>query len=93
MLFKRLGVDFSFFSFFRMFKNVLQLMKDAFFKHGDKEALRSCMKAINFCSAASQVGLLDFARSKLKEVEDEIVAKVKSAIEEVEGCTFLSYLQ
>ncbi|XP_062087056.1 sister-chromatid cohesion protein 3-like isoform X2 [Humulus lupulus] len=65
------------------FKNVLQLMKDAFFKHGEKEALRSCVKAINFCSTESQGELQDFARSKLKEVEDEIVAKVKAAIKEV----------
>ncbi|PON96681.1 Coatomer beta subunit [Trema orientale] len=65
------------------FKNVLQLMKDAFFKHGEKEALRSCVKAFNFCSMESQGELQDFARTKLKEVEDEIVAKVKSAIKEV----------
>ncbi|KAM6558472.1 hypothetical protein CsatA_027711 [Cannabis sativa] len=65
------------------FKTVLQLMIDAFFKHGEKEALRSCVKAINFCATESQGELQDFARSKLKEVEDEIVAKVKAAIKEV----------
>lgn len=65
-------------------------MKDAFFKHGEKEALRSCVKAINFCSTESQGELQDFARSKLREVEDEIVAKVKAAIKEVAVCTLLS---
>ncbi|GMN38154.1 hypothetical protein TIFTF001_007378 [Ficus carica] len=65
------------------FKNVLQLIKEAFFKHGEKDALRSCVQAINFCSVESQGELKDFARSKLKEVEDEIVAKLKSAMKEV----------
>ncbi|EXC34668.1 hypothetical protein L484_020437 [Morus notabilis] len=65
------------------FKNVLQLIKEAFFKHGEKDALRSCVQAINFCSVESQGELQDFARSKLKEVEDELVAKLKSAMKEV----------
>ncbi|KAF7818257.1 sister-chromatid cohesion protein 3 [Senna tora] len=65
------------------FKNVLQLVEEAFFKHGDKEPLRSCVKAINFCSTESQGELQDFARNKLKELEDELIAKLKSAIKEV----------
>ncbi|KAI4301329.1 hypothetical protein L6164_034617 [Bauhinia variegata] len=65
------------------FKNVLQLMKEAFFKHGDKEPLRSCVKAVNFCSTESQGELQDFARSKLKELEDEVIAKLKSSVKEV----------
>lgn len=65
------------------FKNVLQLVEEAFFKHGDKEPLRSCVKAINFCSAESQGELQDFARNKLKELEDELIAKLRSAIKEV----------
>ncbi|KAK7378918.1 hypothetical protein VNO80_04367 [Phaseolus coccineus] len=65
------------------FKNLLQLMKDAFFKHGDKDPLRACVKAIDFCCLESQGELQDFARIKLKELEDEIIAKLKSAIKEV----------
>ncbi|CAJ2632128.1 unnamed protein product [Trifolium pratense] len=65
------------------FKNVLQLMKEAFFKHGDKDPLRACVKAIHFCCTESQGELQDFARNKLKELEDEIIAKLKSAIREV----------
>jgi cohesin complex subunit SA-1/2 len=68
---------------FQNFKNVLLLMKEAFFKHGEKEALRSCVRAINFCSTESQGELQDFARNKLKELEDELTAKVKAAIKEV----------
>ncbi|XP_041017986.1 sister-chromatid cohesion protein 3-like [Juglans microcarpa x Juglans regia] len=65
------------------FKNVLQLMKEAFFKHGEKEALRSCVRAFSFCSTESQGELQDFARNKLKELEDELIAKLKAAIKEV----------
>lgn len=73
------SLDFS----FQNFKNVLQLIKEAFFKHGEKDALRSCVMAIQFCSMESQGELQDFARSILKEVEDEIVAKLSSAMKEV----------
>lgn len=58
-------------------------MKEAFFKHGEKDALRSCVKAINFCSTGSQGELQDFAQNQLKELEDELIAKLKSAIKEV----------
>lgn len=68
---------------FQNFKSVLQLIKEAFFKHGEKVALRSCVRAINFCSTESQGELQDFARNKLKELEDELVAKLKAAIKEV----------
>ncbi|KAK7845117.1 sister-chromatid cohesion protein 3, partial [Quercus suber] len=57
--------------------------KRGFFKHGEKEALRSCVKAINFCSTESQGELQDFARSELKELEDGLIAKLKAAIKEV----------
>ncbi|GAU39099.1 hypothetical protein TSUD_320740 [Trifolium subterraneum] len=74
------------------FKNVLQLMKEAFFKHGDKYPLRACVKAINFCCTESQGELQDFARSKLTELEKEIIAKLKSAIREVVNmCLHLSW--
>jgi len=72
---------------FQNFKNLLQLMKDAFFKHGDKDPLRACVKAIDFCCMESQGELQDFARIKLKELEDEIIAKLKSAIKEVVVCS------
>ena len=67
---------------FQNFKNVLQLVKESFFKHGEKEALRSCVKAILFCSNESQGELKDFARNNLKNLEDELIAKLKSAMEE-----------
>lgn len=72
---------------FQNFKNVLQLMKEAFFKHGDKDPLRACVKAINFCCIESQGELQDFARNKLKELEDELISKLKSAIKEVVVCS------
>lgn len=65
------------------FKTVLQLIKDAFFKHGEKEALRSCVKAITFCATESQGELQDFSRNKMKDLEDELIAKLRSAMKEV----------
>ncbi|CAA3019438.1 Hypothetical predicted protein, partial [Olea europaea subsp. europaea] len=65
------------------FKAVLQLMKAAFFKHGEKDALRSCVKAVKFCATESRGELQDFARNQVKELEDELIAKLKSAIKDV----------
>ncbi|PWA62567.1 sister-chromatid cohesion protein 3 [Artemisia annua] len=64
------------------FKTVLQLIKETFFKHGDKDSLRSCVRAINYCSSGSRRELKDYAQNKLKEVEDELVIQVKAAIRE-----------
>lgn len=68
---------------FQNFKSVLQLIKEAFFKHGEREALRSCVNAVNLCSTESQGELKDFARNTSKELQDELIAKLKSAMKEV----------
>ncbi|XP_074274226.1 sister-chromatid cohesion protein 3 [Silene latifolia] len=65
------------------FKTVLQLMKETFFKHGDKDTLRTCVKAMNFCSVESKGELQEFANNKLKELEDELLSKLKIAMKEV----------
>ncbi|KAG5514343.1 hypothetical protein RHGRI_035679 [Rhododendron griersonianum] len=65
------------------FKTVLQLVKEAFCKHGEKDILRGCVKAINFCNTESRGELQDFAQNKLKELDDELIAKLKSAMREV----------
>ncbi|CAM0874072.1 unnamed protein product [Alopecurus aequalis] len=67
------------------FKATIDLIVDAFFKHGDKDTLRSCIKAIAFCCNNCQADLLDYAENKLKNLEDELVLKVKTAIKEVEA--------
>jgi len=67
------------------FKNFLQLIKDAFFKHGDKDPLRACVKAINFCCVESRGELQDVARNNLMKLEDLIVDKLESAIREVKA--------
>ncbi|CAL1403339.1 unnamed protein product [Linum trigynum] len=64
------------------FRSVLLLIKEAFFKHGEKEALRSCVKALNFCSVESKGELKDFACNQLKYLEDELIAKLRSAFKE-----------
>ncbi|XP_073150312.1 sister-chromatid cohesion protein 3 [Henckelia pumila] len=65
------------------FKATLQLMREAFFKHGDKDALRSCVKAVKFCATESQGELQDFGQNQVKELEDEIMVKLKSALKDV----------
>ncbi|XP_073063381.1 sister-chromatid cohesion protein 3-like [Primulina eburnea] len=65
------------------FKATLQIMREAFFKHGDKDALRSCVKAFKFCATESQGELQDFGQNQVKEIEDEIMVKLKSALKDV----------
>ncbi|KAI4341717.1 hypothetical protein MLD38_026407 [Melastoma candidum] len=67
------------------FKSIFKLVKEAFLKHGERDALRACVKAMIFCSTECQGELQDFARNQLKELEDELISKVKSAIIQVEG--------
>ncbi|VFQ79972.1 unnamed protein product [Cuscuta campestris] len=63
--------------------SVLTLMKDAFFKYGEKDVLRSFVRAINYCAAESRGELQDFAWNLLKKIEDELLVKLKSAVKEV----------
>ncbi|CAA0828152.1 Sister-chromatid cohesion protein 3 [Striga hermonthica] len=65
------------------FKATLKLTREAFFKHGDKDALRSCVKAIKFCAVEGQGELQDFAQNQVKELEDDLIVKLKSAIKDV----------
>uniref|UniRef100_M1A8L7 Lysyl-tRNA synthetase n=1 Tax=Solanum tuberosum TaxID=4113 RepID=M1A8L7_SOLTU len=65
------------------FTSTVLLKKKAFLKHGVKEALRSCVKALNFCAIVSCGELQDFALNKFKGIEDELVIKLKSALKEV----------
>ncbi|ONK61536.1 uncharacterized protein A4U43_C08F30980 [Asparagus officinalis] len=65
------------------FKSILELINDAFFKHGEKDTLRSCIAALSFCSIESQADLQDYAQNKLKDLENELVIKLKLAMKEV----------
>lgn len=76
--------------FLQKFKTIVQLIKEAFFKHGDKDCLRACVKAINYCTTGSRGELQDFAQNKMKELEDELILKVKAAIREVTVLSILS---
>lgn len=69
---------------YQSFKNALQLIREAFFKHGEKDSLRSCMKAFSFCAIESRGELQDFVQNQLKEVTDELISKLKSAMKEIE---------
>ena len=62
------------------FTTVLQLIKEAFFKHGDENTLKSCIKALAFAANESQADLQDSANQILKETADDLLVKVRSAI-------------
>ncbi|KAJ7564848.1 hypothetical protein O6H91_02G036400 [Diphasiastrum complanatum] len=62
------------------FSTSLQLTKDAFFKHGDDNTLRACVKALAFCANESHADLQDTAQRILKETSDELLLKLRSAI-------------
>ncbi|XP_020599060.1 sister-chromatid cohesion protein 3-like [Phalaenopsis equestris] len=65
------------------FKSILDLIAEAFFKHGEEDALKSCIKALIFCSTESQADLQDYAKNKLKDLENELLVKLKAAIKAV----------
>ncbi|KAL9258659.1 Sister-chromatid cohesion protein 3-like protein [Drosera capensis] len=60
-----------------------QLMKEAFLKLGDKDTLRSCLKALNFCCTEIKGEAQDFCLNKFKEIEDGVISKLKNALKEV----------
>ena len=74
---------------FPEFWNSCPANKDAFFKHVEKDTLRSCIKALMFCSTESQGELQDFLQSKLKELENVLMVKLKFAIKEAEVHVFV----
>lgn len=58
----------------------MQLLKEAFFKHGEENVLKACVKALAFCGIESQADLQDSAQQTMKLMEDELVLKLRSAI-------------
>ncbi|KAH7366553.1 hypothetical protein KP509_18G084600 [Ceratopteris richardii] len=62
------------------FAQVMQLLKEAFFKHGEESVLKACVKALAFCAGESQAELQDSAQHTMKLMEDELVLKLRSAI-------------
>ncbi|KAG0470492.1 hypothetical protein HPP92_017192 [Vanilla planifolia] len=65
------------------FKSVLDLIVEAFFKHGEEDALKSCIKSLTFCAIEGQADLRDYAQNKMKDLENELLVKLKSAIKAV----------
>ncbi|CAM6042451.1 unnamed protein product [Sphagnum compactum] len=62
------------------FALVLQLIKEAFFKHGDEKTLKGCITALAFAANESHADLQDFANQILKETADELLVKLRSTI-------------
>lgn len=64
------------------FTQVLHLLKDAFFKHGEENLLKACVKGLAFCGSESQADLQDSAQHMMKLMEDELVTKLQTAIKQ-----------
>lgn len=62
------------------FINVLQLIKEAFFKHGDENILKTCIKVLSYATNESQGDLQDSANQVIKETADDLSVKLRSAI-------------
>ncbi|KAG5606104.1 hypothetical protein H5410_027596 [Solanum commersonii] len=54
---------------FLNFKTAFLLMKKAIFKHGDREVLTSCVKALNFCATEKGGELDDLQLSRPISIE------------------------
>ncbi|CAM6081880.1 unnamed protein product [Calypogeia fissa] len=63
------------------FATALQLIKDAFFKHGDSITLKACVKSLAFAANESHADLQDSAQHLLKETVDDLASKLRSAME------------
>lgn len=66
------------------FKEVLRLIKEAFFKHGDESILKTCIKVLSFAANESQGDLQDSANQVMKETADDLLVKLRSAISQAE---------
>ncbi|WMV54637.1 hypothetical protein MTR67_048022 [Solanum verrucosum] len=63
---------------YAIFKFAVFLMNEAFFKHGEREALRSCIKALNFWATEICWELQDYTLNKLKGIEDELIVNMSA---------------
>ncbi|KAH0677681.1 hypothetical protein KY285_025482 [Solanum tuberosum] len=63
---------------YAIFKYAVFLMNEASFKHGESEALRSCIKALNFWATEICWELQDFTLNKLKGIEDELIINMSA---------------
>ncbi|BBN04041.1 cohesin complex subunit SA-1/2 [Marchantia polymorpha subsp. ruderalis] len=62
------------------FAAALQLIKDAFVKHGDSNTLKACVKSLAFAANESHADLQDSAQQIFKQTVDDLSSKLKSAI-------------
>ena len=62
------------------FHDCASAYKRRIFQTWGSNTLKSCVKEITFYASESQADLQDSAQNKLKELEDELVLKLRSAI-------------
>ncbi|CAN1751930.1 Sister-chromatid cohesion protein 3 [Linum perenne] len=63
---------------------VSMLLENAgvFFQHEEREALRSCVKALVFCLKHSEGTLTDFPRKQLESLEAKLIDELKTALKD-----------
>lgn len=69
-------------SLMQNFTIVLNLIKEAFFKHGDENILKTCIQVLSFAANESEGDLRDSANQVIKEIADDLLVKLRSAISE-----------
>jgi len=67
-------------SLMQNFTRVLNLIKEAFFKHGDENILKTCINVMSFAANESQGDLQDSANQVIKETVDDLLVKLRSSI-------------
>ncbi|CAN1158876.1 Sister-chromatid cohesion protein 3 [Linum perenne] len=64
------------------FKSLLEVIVTVFFQHEEREALRSCVKALVFCLKHSEGTLTDFPRKQLESLEAKLIDELKTALKD-----------
>ena len=65
------------------FSAIINLLKDAFFKHGKPALLSKCIQALSFCAKEGHAELKDVAQHVLFESGVEVVTKLQNSIAQV----------
>lgn len=63
------------------FSTILQLLKEAFFKHAEEQILHNCVKALSFCAQEGHAELKDVAQAVLNEAATETMKKLDEAVQ------------
>eukprot|EP00897_Mesotaenium_endlicherianum_P001304 jgi/Mesen1/1200/ME000128S00174 len=83
-----LHLDLELFSIKRQessFAATVELLKEAFFRHGDEETVGSCVRALAFCAREGHAELKDAAQHMLSQTGAELLVKLQAVIRQTGG--------